>query len=428
MSVQSVGLGPSIPASTPAGGRLFLPGAAEFADTLSIGQIIRGRVLRNFEGNRYLVAFGNDERVVDSAIPLTTGEILHGQVIGLGDRVELQRVYPGPSKAAARADEAPGAELRSGRRPSADLDAIEQLLQRYQVELPDADRAVLMRAARAVADPQAMGLVGAMLSKLGLPQSATLLEAVYRAQLGPPSSGAATAAGPVPEVTASAEQSAAAQAGSVRELSELLSRIIDPNADREPRAEAPVRSRNASDAPAGQGVIPSGLKGRAPRAAAAVRESAEGTRHASLQWLADRVLNAQTGGVVSHRTGMLPLLVGGRLVEVSFALFEQQRSDTQRPPLQHRQVRFTLNTERLGRVDVVARIAGGHVRVQIATGDDVRTSQAAEHADSLGAQLREHGWTVDEIAYDTQAPDGLNTAIRSVIEHVVSLDSLDRLA
>lgn len=428
MSVQSVGFGSSIPGSTPAGGRFFLPGAAEFADTLSIGQIIQGRVLRNFEGSRYLVAFGHDERVVDSAIPLTTGEILHGQVVGLGDRVELQRVYPRPPRVAARAEDAPGTDPRPGKRSGADLEVIEQLLQRYQIELSDTDRAALMRAARNAADPQAMGLVGAMLSKLGLPQSATLLEAVYRARLEPSATARAAAMDSVPQVTVSAEQSVAAQAASVRDLSELLARIVASHEDREPRSEAPAQAALASDTPAGRSVIPSSARHLSNRATATVRASGNGTRQQSLEWLADRVLNAQTGGVVSHRTGLLPLLVGGRLVEVSFALFEQQPSQTQRPPLQHRQIRFTLNTERLGRVDVLARIAGGHVRVQIATGDETVTSQAATHADSLGAQLREHGWTVDEIAYDTRAPDGLNVAIRSVIEHVVSQDSLDRLA
>lgn len=428
MSVQSVGLGSSLPTSIPAGGRFFLPGAAEFADTLNIGQIIRGRVLRGFDGNgnRYLVAFGNDERVVDSTTPLTTGELLHGQVVGLGDRVELQRVYPRPAPQTARASNAPVTDPGAGKRQSADVEALGQLLQRYQVELSDSDRAVLTRAARGAADPQAMGLVGAMLSKLGLPQSATLLEAVYRAQLGLAAAGAGEPPDPVPQVTVPANPSVASQATSIRDLSELLARIVDSNAEGEPAAENSAQASVASEMPAGQAMVPSGATRRSQVGRPPVRVSGQGVRQQSLGWIADRVLNAQTGGVVTHRTGMLPLLVDGRLVEVSFAVFEQQRSQTQRP-LQHRQLRFTLNTERLGRVDVLARIAGGHVRVQIATSDEALASQAAAHADSLGAQLREHGWTVDQIAHDTRAPDGLNAVVRSVIEHVVSQDSLDRL-
>jgi len=143
--------------------------------------------------------------------------------------------------------------------------------------------------------------------------------------------------------------------------------------------------------------------------------------------LAARILNAQTGGVVAHRSGLLPLLVGGKLVEVSFALFEQRRPANQAQGLQHRQVVFSLHTEQMGRVDVLARITGGHVRVQITTDSDERTSQTARYADLLKGSLSESGWNVDEVAYGTRLENPHSTVVRSVIEHVVSLDSLNRL-
>jgi hypothetical protein len=143
--------------------------------------------------------------------------------------------------------------------------------------------------------------------------------------------------------------------------------------------------------------------------------------------LAATILNAQTGGVVAHRSGLLPLLVGGNLVEVSFALFEQRRPANQAQGLQHRQVLFSLNTQQMGRVDVLARITGGHVRVQITTDSDERTSQTARYADLLKGSLSESGWNVDEVAYGVRAENPHNAVVRSVIEHVVSLDSLNRL-
>jgi hypothetical protein len=76
---------------------------------------------------------------------------------------------------------------------------------------------------------------------------------------------------------------------------------------------------------------------------------------------------------------------------------------------------------------VVARITGEHVRLHITTGSDTGTSQAARHADSLEGALLESGWRVDEVAYDTHAENPRNAVVRSVIEHVVSLDSLNRL-
>ena len=94
MTVNNVSLGVFADLRTSAN-RLFLPGASDFAGGLNLGQIIKGKVMRQYDGGRYLVSFGGHERVVDSSVPLTSGELIHGRVIGLGERVELQRVYPG---------------------------------------------------------------------------------------------------------------------------------------------------------------------------------------------------------------------------------------------------------------------------------------------------------------------------------------------
>jgi hypothetical protein len=423
MSVENIGSASSLGGLASTGARFFLSGAAAFADTLSIGQIIEGRVLRGFEDNRYLVAFGKNERVVDSSTPLTTGEILYGRVVGLGDRVEVQRVYASPERKSVPHDPDIG-DTRATR--SADATTIDALLQRYQVELSDSERAALLRAARGATDPEGMGIVGAMLNKLGLPLSGVLLEAVYQAQITRPSTSRATAAAveedAIPEVQAASGQAAAAQAESVRALSELLGRIADSKTTRESGHETRAKSEPTS----GAALARTAIQLAANRSSRELSADEDSQRRA-FQWLADRVLNAQTGGIVAHRSGMLPLLLGGQLVEISFALFEQQRSPNQASALQHRQVRFSLRTPRMGQVDVVARIVGGHVRVQINAGDEERTSQVELRSALLKRELQEAGWSVDELAYGARTLSNGNPVVRSVIEHVVSLDSLDRL-
>jgi len=106
----------------------------------------------------------------------------YGRVVGLGDRVELQ-----PDVWELAGQEAPNASrLQSSRRPplspAVSGPAIDNVLQRYRIECTDADRATLMRAARSAADPEAMGLAGAMFEQAGLAQTATA-KAMYRAQL-----------------------------------------------------------------------------------------------------------------------------------------------------------------------------------------------------------------------------------------------------
>jgi len=421
MTVQNIGAGVPFTGTSTAG-KFFLSGASSFADTLSIGQIIQGRVLRGFDENRYLVAFGADERVVDSAIPLTAGEILYGRVVGLGDRVELHRLY-GNSQERSSQRESAAVEARPPLSPAVNGSAIDNVLQRYRIELTDADRATLMRAGRGADDPEAMGLAGAMLSKLGLPQSSVLLEAMYRAQFAvgtAPSAADATRSESLPQVGASWGRDAQLQESSIRQLADLLGTILERKVAAAPRADADAA--DTSRATAGLEVVqytPSRQQ---------TDLLGDGESRRKLQdSLAATILNAQTGGVVAHRSGLLPLLVGGRLVEVSFALFEQQRPPSQAQGLQHRQVLFSLNTQQMGRVDVLARITGGHVRVQITTDSEERTSQTARYADLLKGSLSESGWSVDEVAYGVRAENPHNPVVRSVIEHVVSLDSLNRL-
>jgi hypothetical protein len=421
MSVQSVGLTDS-PISTAAATRLFLPGAQAFSDSLNIGQIIQGRVLREYEGNnRYLVAFGTDERVVDSALPLTPGEILHGRVVGLGERVELQRVFARDREPTTQ--QASAGEARVGRSASEQETLVDALFQRYQIPLAADDRATLLRAMRSAGDGEAMSLAGAMLGKLGLPQTGVLLDALYRAQR------VQTTAVPsgsdrelLPEVLAvPAQQVAEWQASSIRSLAALLGQIAELNSQSE-RSPSP-----ASSAPGAADGAPSSNRG-SQSVRARGKELSEGqTRDSAQSALAQRILNAQTGGVVSHRSGYLPLLVGGKLVEVSFALFEQQRPATPAGSMQHRQVAFSLRTERFGQVDVVARITGDHVRVQLLTGSDENVSEASRYAGELTQALTESGWSVDEIAYGLRGQNGQDATVRSVIEHVISLDSLNRL-
>jgi hypothetical protein len=419
MTVQNIGAGIPLTGTSTAG-KFFLPGAGTFADTLSIGQIIQGRVLRGFDENRYLVAFGSDERVVDSAIPLTAGEILYGRVVGLGDRVELQRMH-GNSQERSSQRESAAVEPRPPLSPAVSGSAIDNVLQRYRIELTDADRTTLMRAARSADDPEAMGLAGAMLSKLGLPQTSVLLEAMYRAQFATgtaPPAADATRSESLPQVTASWGASAQLQENSIRQLADLLGGILERKVAAPPRADA----ADVSQATAGPEVVQYSPSRRQTDLLS------DGESRRKLQdSLAATILNAQTGGVVAHRSGLLPLLVGGKLVEVSFALFEQRRPANQAQGLQHRQVLFSLNTQQMGRVDVLARITGGHVRVQITTDSEERTAQTAHYADLLKGSLSESGWNVDEVAYGVRAENPHNAVVRSVIEHVVSLDSLNRL-
>jgi hypothetical protein len=416
MSVANVSADSSI-AVLAATGRIFLPGAREFAETLNIGQIIQGKVMRSLTGHRYLVAFGQDERIVDSAVTLSSGETLRGRVVALGDRVELQRIYPDERQPKTPVSEAP-APLRG----TDELSGVDALLQRYQAQLQPAERAILARAAEKSADPESMALAGIMLSKLGLPLQGVLLEALYRAQSSRPNGTSSSPAAPdsTAQISVSPGSPADTQATPSRVLAELLAQLLEVHSPELPQAGAPATGAQAQGMP-----IPLGVGDGMRRQQSDPQDSSNSQR--MQQALAEHLMNAQTGGIVAHRAGLLPLLVGGRLVEISFALFEQKRSSGQTSGLQHRQVIFSLQTAQLGQVDVLARMSGTHVRLQITTANEESTARAAEHVQQLRGALIESGWAIDEVVYATRFGRSVDSVARSVVEHVASLESFNRL-
>ena len=101
-----------------AGKSLWVQGDPEFAATLRLGQVLKGKVLRHFEGGRYLVSFGGQEKVVDSGVPLRTGEVLYGRVMALDDKVHLQRVSATHDGAGGASESSPGAGQTPGKAPA----------------------------------------------------------------------------------------------------------------------------------------------------------------------------------------------------------------------------------------------------------------------------------------------------------------------
>ena len=53
---------------------LSIKSDSAFSKSLNLGQVLKGKVLRHYEGSHYVVSFNGQEKVVDSAIPLKTGE------------------------------------------------------------------------------------------------------------------------------------------------------------------------------------------------------------------------------------------------------------------------------------------------------------------------------------------------------------------
>lgn len=140
------------------------------------------------------------------------------------------------------------------------------------------------------------------------------------------------------------------------------------------------------------------------------------------QW----VMNTQTGGAVAHRVGTLPLLLGGRLVEVDVALFEQDARQSRQGEPRSRHLVFVLDTQALGGVEVSARLVDARLRLRFAAEREATLELLAGRREELSRQLAQLGWSVDEIVYEARADAVQSGAYRAVADYVVAQGSLDR--
>lgn len=379
---------------------LLVPGDADFAATLTLGQIIKGRVLRSYEGQRYLVDFDGQQKIVDSSVPLRTDEIIRGRVVGLGEQVQLHRLNAEPASPAQ--DEA-APQLAAPALTDKAERSVAELFERYLGKLGAEQMRALQRLVARSPQPDQAALAGLILNKLGLQIAPDFFKAVSA------TIGSAEEAGLFalpPKAIVLATDNGPAEHGSTLALAALLNRLLvdvpEVRFRTPPKGEGEVGQAGIDDGPT-QG----------------------GADYDLARW----ILNAQTGGAIAHRIATLPLLLDGELVELDVALFEQSadRERNQQQGLRHREMVLALSTEALGRVEIRALLAGGHVRVQIVAGDSATTQFMSTHAERLVAELQQIGWQVDELRYETRAANESNGVVRSLVEHVISPGSVSRL-
>lgn len=380
---------------------IALPDSRDFASKLSIGQIIKGRVLLQYEGNRYLVAFDGIERTVDSSIPFRTGELLRGKVVALGDRVELQYLpegREGPSEHGGSQVREPSAPAL----PPSDLDA---LFARYQARLTAEGRDSLMRTMRTAPDRDLVALAGVTLAKLQLPQNPQLLKSIAAALARNPSNEAAQ-----PRDIAAPVFTAP---GLAPQLRELVRQALQEPVDRDDATTPVQKQPSATTGPSVSGTNP----GR----------TGMDSRDAPLPRFGGSLLNIQSGGSVGHRIGTLPLIVGNRLVEVDIAVFDHEPDRPTPSGNRHRALVFVLNLSELGRVEISATVIKERLRIQIGTDRADSAAEMSRHGSVLRQALMDAGWSVDEVTYEVRDSSASNPAVRSVVEHVIAQDSLNRL-
>ncbi len=390
-------------------------GALSFADEggmgarLTLGQIIKGRVLRSYEGGRHLVDFDGQQRVVDSAVPLRADEVFHGRVLAIGEKVQLQKLVsqtPVPDAAGV---------------PPKPRDAdptLAALFERYRAQVPPAQLDTAAALVARLPQPQHAALAALVLAKLGLPLEPAWIRALHARLNG---ERAGDAQQPALRLETAAPQPALLDAA-VQALAVALAGLMSPPATSPGTAATTSAQPSASPASAlaADGAPPQPQKQRGQS------QPDFGARDT-----AQRILNLPTPGAVAHRLGTLALVVDGRLLELDVALFDEapdpSPDDAAPDPMRHRQIVIALETAALGRVEVRAQMVGTRMQLTLATTSSEQTLALSLHSPHLRQALQALDWQLDSLNYVTQHSEPRSGAVHSVVEHIINPGSVSRI-
>lgn len=342
-------------------------------DHLSIGQHLKMQVLRHLEQQRYEVTFGGRRHVVESQVHLEPGTQVSAQVEARGSKLELR--YLGARSLA-------GTDARTNADPAEPATNLETLAAQYRVPLDTQASHVIERAAARARVPESMELGGLFLQRLLRGVSAGDLQALYQALN--PNERVAPAALPVafelPELTGGED---------------LATTLADALADSAGEGDGEVQVATA--------------------------DSGDPDSHQDMQRAA-RLLNLQDEGSVAWRFGTLPLLVGGRLIELDLVMFRER--DAQAKPGGLRRLVMTLDTTHFGRVHVEARAVDSRLMVTLSAETADAVEQLSAYGNDVRGAIERLGWAVDEVRYLIGGAQ--SEAAKSVVQQVLSSGSVDR--
>jgi len=387
----------------------------DFASTLTLGQIIKGRVLRHYEGMRYGLSFDGQEKVVDTTLPLRPGELIQARVVNIGEQIHLQRVVGPETESREKNQKGDNPPLGTGGLEN--RDDISRLFARYQAALSADQHGLLQQLQDRQGGTNQVALSGLILNKLGLKLEPEYVRAIDRVltEINQGAAPLSTKVGPSLPVFAG-------QVGIspelVNGLAPLLSQLLKEDywGHFEPTGE-PAAS-NAKE----ELRLPDRSDGD---------HNLGGSSKKQQEWfLGQWLLNVQQEGSVSHRFLRFPLWFGERLTEVSIALFAQKEQGRQGTAdemgtLKFRKAIFSLETDNLGHLEIEARIAVRSLRLEV-TADSIDSAEfLGNRLAVLETALLQYGWQVDEISYHARAEQV--GVMRSVVEHHINQDSFTRL-
>ncbi len=383
-------------------GSLFLAANDDFTNQLTIGQILKGKMLRSYDGGRYAVDFNGQEKIVDSSVPLKTGELIYGRVVRLGDKVELKRLaVPGEYSQLSETQSRP--QILSSKWESMLLEA----MQDFHVEFSAQEKTTIISMLKRVEQPQSLLMSAIALVKQNLPVSEQLLQLLSELKKERFSLLPVDQVAPRLEYAevAGEEFNSVVLTGLINEFMRLV--------DEQKHITQEFFEKNSMQNQSGETSVSS-----------QEQERFNQNQNFAMKW---QLLNSQIDGAVQHRVVTLPLWLADRLVEVNIAIYEQNKRHQHAEDIKFRKIIFSLQLENLGQVDIEMILQNKSARLHITSESRDSTEYLLEYATDLNRDLKHHEWSLDEVAYSTKTSDEQGNVLNSIIQHYVAQDSLSQL-
>jgi len=395
---------------------LLSPSSSLRAD-LQVGKVVSGSVESSLGNNKYLVRFAGEGHVVDSTTPLKTSEIIHGRVIGIGDKVELQRVFQEKASADKQSiTQQNWQHLYEGGK--AGLRSVD-VLQSYRVSLSAEEQLSLINVIKSSGESDSVILSAVVLNKMGVTVNIPSLTALF-----PALSITLKERFNLQNITAhldfEAGKGGVINPTTLAGISAYIASVVNELPETQIKNKM-IADNNAVNSDTINNEFTSDFAGLSSNNKNKKQDSAE-------QFFDARrlLLNSQSDTAVSHRIAVVPFVINDKLIEVDVAFFSQ-RNQVNDSSIKYKKIVLSLNLDMIGKVDIEIALANKHARVNINTDKDIITDELVKYMPQLKSDLLSQMIKIDELSYETSVTDDLGNVISSVVDHYVTQDSLSRV-
>lgn len=375
--------------------------------TLFAGQILKGRILRYYGDSRYGVYFSGQERIVDSAVPLSVGDIISGKVIGISeDAVSLQVIH------AVKSEQAEISE-KSLPQPTKveDHSTLHSLMKQAGLELDPSQLQIIENTALGSENPEIVFNTGLFLAKLGLPLTMELVRTLSKRLIEPPRALYQSLEHDIPKLISQPLESVPLDESPTTSL--IAKYFSEYHRDMQTALEEELSASISHQ------ISEENLESHGGAGSSTQHDHAE--THRLLFFCLSQILNKQTDAAYQHRFESLPIIIDGKIMEFDLALFDHSAKEHVEDRVRSRHLKFSLETYR-GAIVVDANVFNNRINVHFSTESEWAAKEFELYQGELQLALGDAGWILESAHYGSDLKRTSPAA--GIVEHVLAQDSL----